>query len=102
MARLHPVPRRREVGHTNNAAERDLRGAALGRKARLFVGSDRGGLCAAVICTLIGPAKLNDIDPQAWLAEVLERIADQLIERLPKLLPWDWRPPAASPSRRAD
>ena len=81
---------------TNNAAERALRGVALGRKSWLFVGSDRGGLRAAVMYTLIGTAKLNDIDPQAWLADVLERIADHPIQRLPELLPWNWRPAAAA------
>ena len=62
---------------TNNAAERALRGIALGRKSWLFAGSDRGGARAAVMYTLIGTAKLNDVDPQAWLAEVLARIAEQ-------------------------
>ena len=77
---------------TNNAAERALRGVALGRKSWLFVGSDRGGLRAAIMYTLIGTAKLNDIDPQAWLADVLGRIADHPIQRLRELLPWHWRP----------
>src|SRR5215831_2798492 len=58
---------------TNNAAERELRGIALGRKSWLFAGSDRGGERAAVMYTLIQTAKLNDIDPQAWLADVLAR-----------------------------
>ena len=74
---------------TNNAAERALRGVALGRKAWLFCGSDRGGVRAAAIYTLIGTAKLNDIDPQAWLADVLERIAQHPIRRLDELLPWN-------------
>ena len=83
---------------TNNAAERALRGGALGRKAWLFCGSDRGGERAAAIYTLIGTAKLNDVDPQAWLADVLARIADLPVPRLPELLPWQWarwRQPAA-------
>jgi transposase len=75
---------------SNNAAERALRGVALGRKAWLFCGSDRGGLRAAVIYTLIGTAKLNGIDPQAWLADVLERIAQHPIRRLHEMLPWNW------------
>ena len=79
---------------SNNAAERALRGVALGRKAWLFCGSNRGGLRAAVMYTLIGTAKLNNIDPQAWLADVLERIASLPVSRLPELLPWNWRPPA--------
>ena len=80
---------------TNNAAERALRGVALGRRAWLFAGSDRGGERAAFMYTLIGTAKLNDIDPQAWLADVLARIADTPQNRLDELLPWNWQPPAA-------
>jgi transposase len=76
---------------TNNAAERALRGIALGRKSWLFAGSDRGGARAAVMYTLIGTAKLNDIDPQAWLADVLALIADHPAQRLEKLLPWNWQ-----------
>ena len=64
---------------SNNAAERELRGIALGRKSWLFAGSDRGGERAAVMLTLIQTAKLNDIDPQAWLADVLARINDHNI-----------------------
>ena len=81
---------------SNNAAERALRGVALGRKAWLFCGSDRGGTRAALLYTLIGTAKLNGVDPQAWLADVLDRIADLPVSRLPELLPWNWRSPAAS------
>nr|WP_234841896.1 IS66 family transposase [Sinorhizobium meliloti] len=77
---------------TNNAAERALRGFALGRKAWLFAGSDRGADRAAFMTTLITSAKLNDVDPQAWLADVLARIADTPITRLEQLLPWNWRP----------
>jgi transposase len=76
---------------TNNAAERALRGIALGRKAWLFAGSDRGGERAAAIYTLIGTAKLNDVDPQAWLADVLGRINDHPASRLDELLPWRWK-----------
>jgi transposase len=76
---------------SNNAAERALRGIALGRKAWLFAGSDRGGERAAVMLTLIQTAKLNDVDPQAWLADVLARIADHKIHDLAALLPWNWR-----------
>jgi transposase len=75
---------------TNNAAERALRGIALGRKAWLFAGSDRGGERAAVIYSLIATAKLNDVDPQAWLADVLAHVADHPIRRLDELLPWNW------------
>jgi transposase len=76
---------------SNNAAERELRGIALGRKAWLFAGSDRGGERAAIMFTLIQTAKLNDVDPQAWLADVLARIADHKITDLAALLPWNWR-----------
>ena len=79
---------------TNNAAERALRGVALGRKAWLSAGSDRGGERAAFMYTLIGTAKLNDLDPQAWLANVLARIADIPLTQLHELLPWNWRRPA--------
>ncbi len=77
---------------TNNAAERALRGIALGRKSWLFAGSDRGGQRAAFMYSLIVTAKLNDVDPQAWLADVLARIADLPQHRLADLLPWNWRP----------
>lgn len=76
---------------SNNAAERALRCVPLGRKAWLFCGSDRGGDRAAVLYTLIQTARLNDIDPQAWLADVLARIADHSASRLDELLPWNWR-----------
>lgn len=77
---------------SNNAAERELRGIALGRRSWLFAGSDRGGERAAVMLTLIQTARLNDVDPQAWLADVLARIADHKITDLAALLPWNWRP----------
>jgi transposase len=76
---------------SNNAAERELRGIALGRKSWLFAGSDRGGERAALILTLIRTAKLNDVDPRAWLADILARIADHKITALAALLPWNWR-----------
>jgi transposase len=75
---------------TNNAAERALRGLALGRKAWLFAGSDRGGQRAALLYSLIVTAKLNNVDPQAWLADVLARIAGHPVNRLDELLPWNW------------
>ena len=80
---------------TNNAAERALRGIALGRKAWLFAGSDRGGERAAFMYTLIGTAKLNGIEPQTWLADVLARIAEHPAQRLHELLPWNWKGQAA-------
>jgi transposase len=76
---------------SNNAAERGLRGIALGRKSWLFCGSDRGGERAAVMYSLIVTAKMNDVDPQAWLADVLARIAEHPAQRLDELLPWNWR-----------
>ncbi|MHA6766184.1 IS66 family transposase [Sphingobium sp. MK2] len=82
---------------TNNCAERALRGVALGRKAWLFAGSDRGGERAALMYTLIATARLNDIDPQAWLADVLARIASLPQHQLADLLPWNWRPADATP-----
>ena len=76
---------------TNNTAERALRGIALGRRSWLFAGSDRGGGRAAAMYTLIGTAKLNNVDPQAWLADVLGKIAGTSQNRLDKLLPWNWQ-----------
>jgi transposase len=76
---------------SNNAAERALRGIAVGRKNWTFCGSDSGGQRAAVMYTLIGSAKLNDVDPKAWLADVLARIADHPARRIAALLPWNWK-----------
>ena len=72
----------------NNAAERALRAVALGRKNYLFAGSNAGGERAAAIYSLIGSAKLNGIDPEAYLSHVLSRIADHPINRIEELLPW--------------
>jgi hypothetical protein len=84
---------------SNNAAER---GIALGRKSWLFCGSDRGGERAAALYILIVSAKMNDVDPQAWLADVLTRIATYPAHRLDELLPWNWTPrrPSWLPRRR--
>jgi hypothetical protein len=76
---------------TNNAAERALRGIALGRKSWLFAGSDRGGRRAATMYSLIVSAKMNNIDPQAWLADVLARIAEHPARKIDELLPWNWK-----------
>ncbi len=73
----------------NNSAERALRAVALGRKNYLFAGSDSGGERAAAIYSLIGTAKLNGLDPEAYLREVLQRIADHPINRICELLPWN-------------
>jgi len=80
---------------SNNAAERALRGIALGRKSWLFAGSDRGGQRAAAMYSLIVSAKMNDIDPQAWLADVLARIAEYPARDIDDLLPWNWQPRSA-------
>jgi transposase len=77
---------------SNNAAERGLRGIALGRKSWLFCGSDRGGERAAAMYSLIVTAKMNGVDPQAWLTDVLSRIAGHPAHRLDELLPWSWTP----------
>jgi transposase len=63
---------------------------ALGRRSWTFCGSDRGGERAAAIYTLIATTKLNGIDPEAWLADVLRRINDHPASRLDELLPWNW------------
>jgi len=86
---------------TNNAAERALRGIALGRKSWLFAGSDRGGQRAAAMYSAIVTAKMNDIDPQAWLADVLGRIAGHPASRLDELLPWNWKPVGTAISQAA-
>jgi transposase len=84
---------------TNNAAERALRGFALGRKSWLFAGSERGADRAADMATLIMTARLNDVDPQAWLTDVLDRIADTPQSRLHDLLPWEWKPARAQSAK---
>jgi len=86
---------------SNNAAERALRGIALGRKSWLFAGSDRGGQRAAAMYSIIVTATMNDVDPQAWLADVLTRIAEHPVHRLDELLPWNWRPLQACANQAA-
>jgi len=76
---------------SNNAAERALRGIAVGRHNWTFAGSDDGGRRAAAIYTLVETAKLNDIDPQAWLTDVLARLQDHPAKRIDELLPWNWK-----------
>ena len=76
---------------SNNAAEREIRAVALGRKNWTFAGSDEGGRRAAAIYTLIQTAKLNDVDPQAWLADILARLQDHPAKRIDQLLPWNWK-----------
>jgi hypothetical protein len=86
---------------SNNAAERALRGIALGRRSWLFAGSDRGGQRAAAMYSIIVTAKMNDVDPQAWLGDVLTRIAELPIQKLDELLPWNWRSLQACASQAA-
>ena len=76
---------------SNNAAERALRCVAVGRHNWTFAGSDEGGRRAAAIYTLIETAKLNDIDPRAWLADILARLPDHPAKRIGELLPWHWQ-----------
>jgi len=101
LSRWDALTRYIEDGHIemdNNAAERSLRGVALGRKNYLFAGSDAGGERAAAIYSLIGSAKLNDLDPEAYLREVLSRVADHPINRINELLPWNLSPTLAEVS----
>jgi transposase len=79
------------ICQTNNAAERALRGFALGRKSWLFAGSERGAARAAAMSTRLVTAKPNDVNPLAWLADVLARIAGTPQCRLVELLPWEWK-----------
>jgi transposase len=76
---------------SNNAAERAIRGIAVGRRNWTFCGSDSGGHRAAVMYTLIESAKLSEVDPKAWLANVLARIADHPARQIEALLPWNWK-----------
>ena len=94
LARLPRLRRYLEHGILeldNNTAERGMRAIALGRKNYLFVGSEAGGKAAAITYTLIETAKLNGVDPQAWLADTLARLPDHQITRIDELLPWRWR-----------
>src|SRR5262249_23946927 len=81
---------------SNNAAERALRAVALGHNNWTFAGSDEVGRRAAAIYTLIETAKLNDVDPQAWLADLLARLQDHPARRIDELLPWNWKTARAS------
>ena len=76
---------------SNNAAERALRGVAVGRRNWTFAGSDAGGHRAAAVYTLIETCKMNDVDPQAWLADVLARLPDHPVNSVADLLPWNWK-----------
>jgi transposase len=76
---------------SNNAAERALRGVAIGRRNWTFAGSDEGGRRAAAVYTLIHSCKLNDVNPQAWLAFVLAKLPDHPAKAIDELLPWNWK-----------
>jgi transposase len=76
---------------SNNAAERGLRGVAVGRRNWTFAGSDEGARRAAHVFTLIETCKLNDVDPQAWLAHVLAKLPDHPAKQIAELLPWNWK-----------
>jgi len=86
---------------TNNAAERAIRPLTLGRKNWLFAGADSGGHRAAMIYTIIQTCRLNGLDPEAYLRDVIARIADHPINRINELLPWNWTPPASDGLRPA-
>ena len=91
MTRMRPYLDHGTLEIDNNTAERAMRAVALGRKNYLFVGSQTGGKSAAIAYTLIETAKLNGVDPQAWLAGTLARIPDHKINRIDELLPWNKR-----------
>jgi len=95
MKKLRPYLDHGFLEPDNNSAERSMRCVALGRKNFLFLGSERGGQSAAIAYTLIETAKLNGVDPQAWLTDVLSRIADHKINRIDELLPWRYAANAA-------
>ena len=88
LGRLRPYLEDGRLAIDNNPAERGMKGIAVGRKNWLFAGSEAGGRAAAAAYTLIETAKLNKVDPQAWLATVLGRIAEHKINRIDELLPW--------------
>jgi transposase len=88
LKRLRPYLDDGRLNIDNNTAGRGMRSIALGRKNYLFMGSDNGGRSATIAYTLIETAKLNGVDPQAWLTDVLTRIADHKINRIDELLPW--------------
>jgi hypothetical protein len=90
MKKLRPYLAHGVLEADNNSAERSMMPVALGRKNYLFVGSEGGGKSAAIAYTLIETAKINGVDPQAWLADILGRIADHKITRIYEFLPWNW------------
>ena len=103
LSRWKALTRYRDDGRVeidNNAAERALRAVALGRKNYLFAGSDAGGERAAAIYSLVGSAKLNGLDPEAYLRHVLTVIADHPVSRIAELLPWNLAARVAAPEEK--
>ena len=95
MTKARPYLSNGHLSLDNNAAERAMKPVAIGRKNYLFAGSERGGKAMAIAYTLIETAKLNNVDPQAWLTWVLAQIADHKINRIDELLPWRYAARAA-------
>jgi hypothetical protein len=95
MKKLRPYLEHGVLELDNNPAERAMKPVALGRKNYLFAGSEGGGKSAAITYTLIETARLNGVDPQAWLTHVLARIADHKITRIDELMPWRYAAAAA-------
>ena len=95
MPKARPYLSNGRLSLDNNAAERAMKPVAIGRKNYLFAGSPRGGKAMAIAYTLIETAKLNNVDPQAWLTWVLAQIADHKINRIDELLPWRYAARAA-------
>ena len=95
MPKARPYLSNGRLSLDNNAAERAMKPVAIGRKNYLFAGSPRGGKAMAIAYTLIETAKLNNVDPQAWLKWVLAQIADHKINRIDELLPWRYAARAA-------
>jgi hypothetical protein len=95
LGRMPKAPEYLENGQLeldNNICERSIRPVTLGRKNYLFMGSKGGGEAAAIAYTLIETARMNNVDPEAWLRWVLARVADHKMTRLEKLMPWNWAP----------
>ncbi len=90
LKKLQPYLEHGELGIDNNPAKRAVKPVAIGRKNYLFAGSEGGGKSAAILYSLIETANLNGVDPQAWLTDVLSRIADHKINRIDELLPWNF------------
>ncbi len=93
LASLHPIPEDGRIELDNNTVERAIRPIALGRKNHLFAGSDGGAARWGVVASLLATAKLNDVEPFAYLKDVLERMSNgHPMSKLDELLPWNWTP----------